>query len=123
MCDTGDEPFLIVGILHGRRLEVTAGSPVASALVAEYLRGRGAIAVNWQLRDDIPQPRPVLLLTRAGGEVHATPLVPGKPAAEHPETLCGVTLDWPVGVSVCFEVEMGRRCPGCGDRFAELMRQ
>ncbi len=120
-----EERFVVIGSLPGGvGLEVTAGNhTVSAAAVTQFWRDRGAVA-DWQLRADLAHSRPVLLLTRPASVsrvTHATELVPGKPAASHTETLCGMVLDWPGGLRICSEYEGWTPCPGCIARLAELV--
>jgi len=113
--------FVVVGERPGTRLQITARSPVAAAAAAQFWRHDHRlelITVQWSLRDDLSHPRPVLLCTQAPDRVvHATQLVAGKPASAHPDTCCGLPLDWETEtVRVCWP-EDGPPCPTCLTTF------
>lgn len=107
------DPFLVVASLHGARLQITAGSPLAAAAAARYWLSLGADPVHWFLREDLRHPRPVLLFTRRAGEqvVHATELVAGKPASSHTATCCDIPLHGEL-MQVC-SPDLATPCPAC----------
>jgi len=81
------------------------------------------MAVTWSLRDDLSHPRPVLLCTQTPDRVvHVMQLVPGKPASAHPDTRCGLPLDWETEmVRVCWP-EDGPPCPACLSTLRSVSR-
>jgi hypothetical protein len=88
---------------------------VAAHAAAVYWRDYpGVRSVEWFLRDDISRRGPVLLFTLCGrGWVHVTELAAGKPVSSHPETCCGILLDWDaVAAQVCWP-EDGPPCVDC----------
>lgn len=107
------DPFLVVAILHGARIQITAGSVLAATAAAQYWRGLGAVAVDWSLREDQVHLMPVLMFTRRAGDdlVHATELVAGKPASSHAQTCCDIPLRWEA-LQVC-PPDMAQPCPAC----------
>jgi hypothetical protein len=115
--DAPTDLFVVVGVRRGVRLEITARSPMAAAAAADLWRHYHhpePMTVDWFLRADLPHAQPVWLFTHGSDAVvHATELIAGKPAASHPETCCGLALDWDAEAArVCWPDD-GPPCPAC----------
>ncbi len=92
-------PFVVVGDLHGTRLEIAAGSARAAAAAARYWHTEFGAIVWWGVREHTPDP-PMFMLGRwlglgpghADGTSHAFPLTPGRFVLSEPAAYCGVRM-------------------------------